>query len=71
MPWMYRYGHGSSSDESSDSSPARGSRIVDNDDYPALAFPGYTEKPLTEQLEPIAVVGMGMIGCSFPLPLLL
>jgi hypothetical protein len=29
-------------------------------DYPAISFPGYAEKPLEEQLEPIAVVGMGM-----------
>jgi len=27
--------------------------------YPATSFPGYSEKPLNEQLEPIAVVGMG------------
>lgn len=28
-------------------------------DYPAVNFPDYAEKPLDEQLEPIAVVGMG------------
>ncbi|CAJ2505535.1 Uu.00g129290.m01.CDS01 [Anthostomella pinea] len=32
-------------------------------DYPALSFPGYAEKPLEEQLEPIAVIGM---GCRLP-----
>lgn len=32
---------------------------IGQDDYPAVSFPGYAEKPLTEQLEPIAVVGMG------------
>ncbi|KAI0476273.1 putative polyketide synthase [Xylariaceae sp. FL0804] len=32
-------------------------------DYPAIDFPGYAEKPLDEQLEPIAVVGM---GCRLP-----
>lgn len=29
------------------------------DDYPTFSIPGYTEKPLEDQLEPIAVVGMG------------
>ncbi|KAH8890708.1 KR domain-containing protein [Thozetella sp. PMI_491] len=33
------------------------------DDYPALSFPGYAEKPLKDQLEPIAVIGM---GCRLP-----
>ena len=28
--------------------------------YAAASYPGYSEKPLTEQLEPIAVCGMGM-----------
>lgn len=28
--------------------------------YAAASYPGYREKPLTEQLEPIAVCGMGM-----------
>jgi len=61
MPWMHDSGSGSSSksasvDGSSDSAP-----IINNDNYPALSFPGYAEKPLAEQLEPIAVVGMGTI----------
>jgi hypothetical protein len=53
----------------SSSSPASGSeaagftqygqRIVNDDAYAANSFPGYSEKPLSEQLEPIAVVGMG------------
>lgn len=29
-------------------------------EYVAASFPGYKEKPLAEQLEPIAVCGMGM-----------
>ncbi|KAK0635862.1 KR domain-containing protein [Bombardia bombarda] len=33
------------------------------DEYPAFSPPGYAEKPLEEQLEPIAVVGM---GCRLP-----
>ncbi|EED18128.1 polyketide synthase, putative [Talaromyces stipitatus ATCC 10500] len=39
------------------------SEIVDPMDYPAVSIPGYSEKPLNEQLEPIAVVGM---GCRLP-----
>lgn len=31
--------------------------------YAAASFPGYSEKPLAEQLEPIAVCGM---GCRLP-----
>jgi hypothetical protein len=31
------------------------------EDYPAASIPGYAEKPLNEQLEPIAVVGMGAL----------
>jgi hypothetical protein len=30
-------------------------------DYPAASFPGYAEQPLENQLEPIAVVGMGKL----------
>ena len=69
MPWIHRNDAGSSSDDSSIDSRAHGSQIIDNDNYPALSFPGYTEKPLDEQLEPIAVVGMGEIDCSLPRPL--
>ncbi|KAK8102439.1 KR domain-containing protein [Apiospora sp. TS-2023a] len=42
---------------------ARENGILDDKDYPALAFDGYAESPLSEQLEPIAVVGM---GCRLP-----
>ncbi|KAI0442997.1 KR domain-containing protein [Xylaria telfairii] len=58
---------GSSSPSSSSSSGDNlgyhglGSHI--RDAYPATSFPGYSEKPLDEQLEPIAVVGM---GCRLP-----
>ncbi|KAL9047183.1 MAG: hypothetical protein Q9214_000184, partial [Letrouitia sp. 1 TL-2023] len=38
-------------------------QIVDDDEYPAVSFPGYAEKPLSEQLEPVAIVGM---GCRLP-----
>ncbi|ROV93464.1 hypothetical protein VPNG_09630 [Cytospora leucostoma] len=37
--------------------------MFDIDDYPAISFPGYAEKPLKDQLEPIAVIGM---GCRLP-----
>ncbi|KAI1734298.1 KR domain-containing protein [Xylaria scruposa] len=36
---------------------------ISEHEYPARSFPGYAEKPLEEQLEPIAVVGM---GCRLP-----
>ncbi len=65
MPWIYRNGVSSSSDEASDDDSALNPNIIDNDDYPALSFPGYDEKPITEQLEPIAVVGMGKIEYLF------
>lgn len=57
------------SSSSSSSSPERrnnhadGTHIVYDDEYPAVSFPGYHEKPLSQQLEPIAVVGM---GCRLP-----
>ncbi|RDW80312.1 lovastatin diketide synthase LovF [Coleophoma cylindrospora] len=47
--------------EGSDSSMEN--TIIDDKGYVALDFDGYTEKPLSEQLEPIAVVGM---GCRLP-----
>jgi hypothetical protein len=34
---------------------------VADHEYPAIDFQGYAEKPLSEQLTPIAVVGMGML----------
>jgi hypothetical protein len=40
------------------------SEIIDPVDYPAVSLPGYSEKPLNEQLEPIAVVGMGKENVS-------
>ena len=44
-----------------DDSISRKTRIIDNHEYAALSAPGYAEKPLDEQLEPIAVVGMGTL----------
>lgn len=37
-------------------------RFLEDHEYPALLFPGYSEKPLSEQLEPIAVIGMGTLN---------
>lgn len=42
------------------SASSAGSSVhVGSDDYVAKSFPDYSEKPLDEQLEPIAVVGIG------------
>lgn len=35
--------------------------VIDDAAYPAVSFPDYAEAPLSEQLEPIAVVGMGKL----------
>ncbi len=50
---------GSSEDSFNDSGKTGNAQVIDDIEYPALSFPGYSEKPLGEQLEPIAVVGMG------------
>ena len=62
MPSLIKQYRSSSSSERSSSSEggeAGNAQVIDDGDYPGLSFPGYTEKPLGEQLEPIAVVGMG------------
>jgi hypothetical protein len=61
MPALIRdYRSSSSSERSFNANAEAGNpQVVDDVDYPALSFPGYAEKPLGEQLEPIAVVGMG------------
>ncbi|KAI0886565.1 KR domain-containing protein [Annulohypoxylon maeteangense] len=46
-----------------DTAASSASSSMGADEYPALSFPGYAEKPLDEQLEPIAVIGM---GCRLP-----
>lgn len=54
----------SSSTSDAESSPGPGfeaQRIVSDPEYAASSMPGCTEAPLSEQLEPIAVVGMGKI----------
>src|SRR3954447_8370004 len=52
-----------SSPPSSASSSVNLTQHGDASGYAATSFPGYAEKPLDEQLEPIAVVGM---GCRLP-----
>ena len=64
MPGLIRqsYSSSSSSDGSysnDDSSSISSTGLHDDLSYPALSVPDYGEKPLSEQLEPIAVVGMG------------
>ena len=50
---------GSSDAESSPKSAFDAQHVVGDAEYAAASFPGYSEAPLSEQLEPIAVVGMG------------
>jgi hypothetical protein len=62
MPALISNSYRSSSpseDSFDDNGSATTPSIIDDLQYPALSFPGYSEKPLSEQLEPIAVVGMG------------
>ncbi|KAH6603957.1 polyketide synthase [Trichoderma cornu-damae] len=46
-----------------DTNPSSAVSSAGDEEYAAASFPGYAEKPLDEQLEPIAVVGM---GCRLP-----
>ena len=39
--------------------------IVSDEEYAANFHNGYSEKPLNEQLEPIAVIGMGNIDLHY------
>lgn len=64
MPGLIRSSSSSSRSSYEDANtpgtdPSSASSSEAGDDYPALSFPGYAEKPLDEQLEPIAVIGMG------------
>lgn len=68
MPYM-KSGASSSSSES-DLSPARASLdvqdVVTDSEYIGATVADYAELPLSGQLEPIAVVGMGEIELSCP-----
>ena len=60
MPFIKDSSTPSSSDVEYDSNGAiRGQQVTDDISYAEATLPGYPEKPLSEQLEPIAVVGMG------------
>ncbi|KAL8857761.1 MAG: hypothetical protein Q9178_005661 [Gyalolechia marmorata] len=63
MPFIRDNSSSSSSSPERRNNYAAGTHIVQDDEYPAVSFPGYHEKPLSDQLEPIAVVGM---GCRLP-----
>ncbi|KAI2617417.1 putative polyketide synthase [Hypoxylon sp. NC1633] len=62
MPSILRTASSSSSGSDGDT-PGTSVGSSESGDYPAVTFPDYAEKPLDEQLEPIAVVGM---GCRLP-----
>lgn len=60
MPFIRDSSTPGSSDVEFDSNGAFGAQQVTDDiNYVGATLPGYSEKPLSEQLEPIAVVGMG------------
>ena len=61
MPGLLRTSS-SSSEDFLEYSRGSGHKASIREDYPALSFPGYAEKSLDEQLEPIAVVGMGELN---------
>jgi hypothetical protein len=65
MPYMRSGTPSEGSSSSSEQGPQYkpGQAIIDDEAYAELLrniFPDYAEKALSEQLEPIAVVGMGM-----------
>jgi hypothetical protein len=61
MPGIIRESSSSASSSSNGSGWTENNNgYVADHEYPAIDFQGYAEKPLSEQLTPIAVVGMGM-----------
>ncbi len=64
MPGILRETHWSNSSKSLSSSENEFSGDIEpsykDSEYAAASYPGYSEKPLAEQLEPVAVCGMGM-----------
>jgi hypothetical protein len=64
MPGLLKknpYSSSSESDSSTDNEVSGSNEPYYKDgEYTAASYPGYNEKPLKEQLEPIAVCGMGM-----------
>ncbi|KAJ5307079.1 hypothetical protein N7508_006094 [Penicillium antarcticum] len=63
MPSLLRRPSSLASTSSEESDWLNEHAIVSDKEYNAIYFDGYAEKPISEQLEPIAVVGM---GCRLP-----
>lgn len=59
MPFLKDSSSTGSSVDGLQKTSGRYETVLEDFEYPALSFPSYAEKPLSEQLEPIAVVGMG------------
>jgi len=59
MPGRLRTSRSTSTSGRSDGTHPTSVESLSFDEYPAVSFPGYAEKPLKDQLEGIAVVGMG------------
>jgi len=65
MPFISESLSSGSSDVESNMNPAFDTQhIISDAKYAAASFLNYSEKPLSEQLEPIAVVGMGKTSSS-------
>jgi hypothetical protein len=60
MPSRIRESSSSASSSVNDGGWPGNNVIVSDDEYPAVYFDGQAERPLSEQLTPIAVVGMGL-----------
>lgn len=61
MPALTRRSSSLASSSSEDSGWTKEPAVVSDEEYATNFQDGYSERPLSEQLEPIAVVGMGMI----------
>jgi len=59
MPFIQDNSSPNDSETGSGWTPVNSQQIIDDDTYAANLSSTYAEKPLSEQLEPIAVVGMG------------
>jgi hypothetical protein len=67
MPFLGRSSASSARSSSDGTNLSRKVAFVEDEDYVAVDFENYGELPLSEQLEPIAVVGMGK-STMFPAP---
>jgi hypothetical protein len=64
MPSLLRRPSSLASSSSEESDWLNEHAIVSDKEYNAIYFDGCAEKPISEQLEPIAVVGMGNVNFS-------